>query len=342
MKTLEKILIILMTFIIGLSSCSKESDNDCSDRFCLDSLSSNESDLTYYPIIDVHQHLSCPTHYFGGVTHPTGLSSPTSTRDYYNQLLANMDDNNVVLCLAGDYICDTRFFFDNYPEYNDRFKYGIRFLNYSDLESKLRLGRISEVVRSGQVKSIGELANVYMGKSHDDSLYHKLFAIADTFSLAIVTHMGVVPDFMITPNYSYDDANPTSLVETLVKFPNVNFCAAHFCISNDDAYDFDDDTRYMMKQFDNFYVDISPLNWFDDFGQQKVKELISKAIAEGLEHKILYGTDTWDWPDAVSVSIVNLKEADYLTVQQKKKILYWNAAQFLKLTNEEVKKHFGE
>ena len=51
----------------------------------------------------------------------------------------------------------------------------------------------------------------------------------------------------------------------------------------------------------------------------------------------MFGTDQMVWPKLMSYSISIIQNADYLTSEQKRDILYNNAARFLRLEPKEVK-----
>ena len=53
----------------------------------------------------------------------------------------------------------------------------------------------------------------------------------------------------------------------------------------------------------------------------------------------MYGSDQMQWPQSIKISIENIVTADFLTDQQKKDVFYNNAAKFLQLSEEEMKKH---
>ena len=54
----------------------------------------------------------------------------------------------------------------------------------------------------------------------------------------------------------------------------------------------------------------------------------------GFEDRVMFGTDQLIWPKLMSYSIGIIQNADYLTVQQKRDILYNNAARFLRLDSK--------
>ena len=45
------------------------------------------------------------------------------------------------------------------------------------------------------------------------------------------------------------------------------------------------------------------------------------------------------WADAIPVAIASITEADFLSDEQKRDILYNNAARFLRFTPEQIAKH---
>jgi predicted TIM-barrel fold metal-dependent hydrolase len=52
---------------------------------------------------------------------------------------------------------------------------------------------------------------------------------------------------------------------------------------------------------------------------------------------VMFGTDQLLWPKLMAYSISIIQNADYLTPEQKRDILYNNAARFLRLPPAEAK-----
>jgi predicted TIM-barrel fold metal-dependent hydrolase len=57
----------------------------------------------------------------------------------------------------------------------------------------------------------------------------------------------------------------------------------------------------------------------------------STFVDAGFEDRVMFGTDPLVWPKLMAYSISIIQNADYLTPQQKRDILYNNAARFLQL-----------
>ncbi len=55
----------------------------------------------------------------------------------------------------------------------------------------------------------------------------------------------------------------------------------------------------------------------------------------------MFGSDQMIWSGVIERSIAIIQEAPFLTSQQKRDILYNNAARFLRLSEEEIQRHHG-
>ena len=53
----------------------------------------------------------------------------------------------------------------------------------------------------------------------------------------------------------------------------------------------------------------------------------------------MFGSDQMVWPETIDVAVESVNSADFLKLEQKEDIFYDNAAIFLGLTEEEIKKH---
>ena len=54
-------------------------------------------------------------------------------------------------------------------------------------------------------------------------------------------------------------------------------------------------------------------------------------VRAGLGNRLMFGSDQMRWPEKIDEAIEAIEEADYLTAEQKRDILYNNAARFLRL-----------
>jgi predicted TIM-barrel fold metal-dependent hydrolase len=47
------------------------------------------------------------------------------------------------------------------------------------------------------------------------------------------------------------------------------------------------------------------------------------------------------WPEAIGMAIETIESNEYLSAEQKRDVLYHNAARFLRLGEEEIARHHG-
>jgi len=53
----------------------------------------------------------------------------------------------------------------------------------------------------------------------------------------------------------------------------------------------------------------------------------------------MFGSDQMTWPDAIGMAVEAIERANFLTEEQKRDILYNNAARFLRLSPEQIARH---
>lgn len=131
-----------------------------------------------------------------------------------------------------------------------------------------------------------------------------------------------------------ENSNPLLLQDVLIKFPKLRMNIMHAGLPI-----FPDETFGMLFMFPDLYVDISCLAWYADYTMESLKDFLVKAIRYGFGDRIMFGSDEMVWPGAIGVSIDYINNADFLTEKQKRDILYSNAARYLRLPEEEIRKH---
>jgi predicted TIM-barrel fold metal-dependent hydrolase len=65
-------------------------------------------------------------------------------------------------------------------------------------------------------------------------------------------------------------------------------------------------------------------------------------VDAGFGNRVMFGSDHMVWPGVIERSIAVIEEAPFLSEQQKRDILYNNAARFLRLGKEEIARHHGK
>jgi len=63
-------------------------------------------------------------------------------------------------------------------------------------------------------------------------------------------------------------------------------------------------------------------------------QYLEALINAGLGKRLMFGSDQMRWPEMIGKGINVIEEADFLTNEQKRDILYNNAARFLQLDQQ--------
>lgn len=66
-----------------------------------------------------------------------------------------------------------------------------------------------------------------------------------------------------------------------------------------------------------------------------------RLMRAGLGKRIMFGSDQMVWPETISMALEAIQSADFLSAEQKADIFYNNAARFLRLSEEEIARHYG-
>jgi uncharacterized protein len=91
----------------------------------------------------------------------------------------------------------------------------------------------------------------------------------------------------------------------------------------------------LLQANSHVYVDVAGLIW--SYPLVEVNRYIQRLVEAGFEDRVMFGTDQIEWPKLMSYSISIIQNADYLTPEQKRDILYNNAARFLRLDTAKSK-----
>ena len=73
-----------------------------------------------------------------------------------------------------------------------------------------------------------------------------------------------------------------------------------------------------------------------------LEPFLRMAKEYGVLNRVMYGTDQMLWPEAIRIGIENVQALDFLTLEEKQGIFYYNAARFLQLSEEVIAKHHGK
>lgn len=185
-----------------------------------------------------------------------------------------------------------------------------------------------ELFNDGGFVMLGEVSNQYSGVYPDDPRMSEIWALVEELDIPVGYHMGLGPPGArsMFPRYRAAAANPMLLEDILHRHPKLRISIQHM------ASGFHDELKMMLWTYPQLYVEVSgPITWSDDF-HTYMKDLVDAGLAS----RILFGVDALIWPDMLDRSIEIIEQADYLTEEQKRDILFNNAVRFLKIDPNEA------
>lgn len=317
-----KTLITTLLVVIFLSVAC----NDKTKRLSVSDLS-QDSENYKGPIIDMHIHAFNEGSPFFGMIHPPTLRGKTykgvaSSVEQKEQTFEKFKKHNIVKAMVSN-----------------------GHLWYDDLPETILIGGANQPVEmlrnqhnDGKLQVIGEMAPFYAGILANDPSILPYFELAQELDIPVGFHI-----FPGGPNYGFHvlpemlggmrayNASPLQLEDVLTRYPNLRIYIMH------GGWPYVDDIKALMYAHPNVYVEVAVVNWI--LPQEELNSYMKSLVNAGFSKRIMFGSDQMVWPETIDVAVETINSIDFLTLKQKEDIFYNNAAKFLGLSEEEIKKH---
>jgi len=136
---------------------------------------------------------------------------------------------------------------------------------------------------------------------------------------------GPNPQQVLSPAFRIGTANPLFLEDVLIQFPDLKVVMMHM------GWPFFDEALYMLGTYPNVHMETSVAIWV--LGPELFDRMLKEAVATAGSDRILYGSLQMVWPNVIGRSVNAIRNADYLTTEDKHAILWGNAVRLLDLEN---------
>lgn len=297
------------------------------------SVSSYASERYDGPIIDMHLHAYDDQTYWGPIPHfRTGKKSPPSAAEFESEMIRTLENNRVVLGMLSSTSVELSNHWDD--KYPGRFLKG---LNFNDPSNELSEKVFEEHIQKGNIEVVGEVMAQYHGLTASDEKFHPYWKIAEQHGVPVGIHTGEGPSGIVyrsTPKFRVKLGDPLLLEDMLVEFPKLKVYVMHA------GGFFYPRMLQLMQMYPQVYVEVGVLGHAPQHrDMETMKKFIQGAKTMGYLDRVMFGSDQMVWPEAITDSINFVQEMDFLTVEEKQMIFYDNAARFLKLDQETIKKH---
>jgi uncharacterized protein len=198
--------------------------------------------------------------------------------------------------------------------------------------NEMTIQAFKDSLSSGFYKVMGEVAPQYQGLSPSDTSLDKYFAVAEQLNIPVGIHMGTGGNGMAnitSPKYRASMGNPFLLEDLLARHPKLKIWVMHA------GYPMITEIIALMGANAYVYVDLAGFIW--SYPLEEINDYIKRLVQAGFGKRIMYGTDLLVWPKLIETSISVIENANYLSFEQKRDILFNNAVRFFRLDENKFK-----
>ncbi len=180
---------------------------------------------------------------------------------------------------------------------------------------------LKQAYEQNKFNGMGEIATQLAGIAPNDPKLDPYFALAEELNIPVLVHTAGIGPYI--PSFRSSAGNPLLLEDVLVKHPGLRIYVENT------GYPYLDNMVAVMSQYPQLYGDLSTITWV--IPRTAFYEYLKKLINAGLGKRLMFGSDQMRWPEMIEEGIRAIEEADFLSNEQKRDILYNNAARFLQL-----------
>jgi predicted TIM-barrel fold metal-dependent hydrolase len=261
------------------------------------------------------------------------VEAPKTDRALLEETLAQMRRFNIVAgVLAGDREI-VKIWRAAAP---DRFIPAANFFTDDKPPPPARAAELEKRISSGETKVFAEITPQYRGLAPDHPSLDPFYAMAERLDVPVGIHMGYgAPGgpYWLYPKYRASLGNPLLLENLLTRHPKLRVYVMHA------GMPLTDEMIALLYSHPQVFVDISA----DNVGVPRPEFYthLKRLVEAGYGKRIMFGSDQMVWPQTIEVAVESITGAPFLSEEQKRDILYNNAARFLRLTPQQIAKHHG-
>jgi predicted TIM-barrel fold metal-dependent hydrolase len=188
----------------------------------------------------------------------------------------------------------------------------------------------------GRLAVLGEVLNQYAGIAPDDPRMEPYWALAEELDIPVGIHIGPGPPGVVylgATGYRARLHSALTLEEVLVKHPRLRVYIMHA------GFPMLDDLLAVLYAHPQVHVDVGVIAFIHP--RPAFYRYLQGIVDAGFGSRVMFGSDQMVWPGVIERALAVIEEAPFLSREQKRAILYDNAARFLRLSKEEMARHRG-
>ncbi|HSN73215.1 MAG TPA: amidohydrolase family protein, partial [Steroidobacteraceae bacterium] len=256
--------------------------------------------------------------------------SPLTDDELMTRTIAVMEQHNVIGIVSGtrDRVAQWR------AAAPQRMIPGLTFnLAADDAASVDELRRL---VAQDELAVFGEITNQYAGIAPDDERMAPYWALAEELDIPVGIHVDTGPPgaiYLGAKGYRARLHSALTMEEVLVRHPRLRVYLMHA------GFPLLDDLLAVLYAHPQVYVGLGVIAYTQP--RAVFYRYLEGIFDAGFGKRVMFGSDQMVWPEAIERAIVTIEAAPFLDRDQKRDILYNNAARFLRLGEDEIATHHG-
>jgi predicted TIM-barrel fold metal-dependent hydrolase len=256
--------------------------------------------------------------------------SPTTDDELRTRTFDVMDKLNVIGVVSGpvEHVAEWR---EALPE---RLIPGLVFNLAADAD--LTPDSLRQLHDAGALDVFGEVINQYAGIAPDDERMEPYWALMEELDVPVGIHVGTGPPGAVHLGFDGYRArlhSALTMEEVLVRHPGLRVYLMHA------GYPILDDLLAVLYAHPQVYVGVGVIAFTQP--RPAFYRFLRGVVEAGFGKRVMFGSDQMVWPEAIERAVATIREAPFLSEEQKRDILYHNAARFLRLGDEEIARHHG-
>lgn len=210
-------------------------------------------------------------------------------------------------------------------------------LPFSEQGGAFSTDTLRSLHEAGRLDVLGEVINQYAGIAPNDKRMEPYWALAEELDIPVAIHVGTGPPgaiYLGATGYRARLHSPLTMEEVLVSHPRLRVYLSHA------GYPMLDDLLAVFYAHPQVHVDVGIIV----FQQPRAEfyRYLRTIVEAGYGDRVMFGSDQIIWPEAIERAVAVIEDAPFLNEEQKRDILYNNAARFLRLSEEEIARHHGK
>jgi len=195
---------------------------------------------------------------------------------------------------------------------------------------------VAHLHEQGQFVVFGEVGNQYQGVAPSDEAFEPYLAMAEQRDIPVGIHIGIGPSgapYLDAPRYRARLHSPLLLEEALIRHPKLRVYIMHA------GWPMVDDLLAVLWVHPQVYVDVGAIVWA--LPRAEFHRFLQRVVEAGFGTRVMFGSDQMTWTGVIERALDVIESATYLNDEQKRNILYNNAARFLRLSDAQIAQHYG-